>query len=424
MKIVINTFGTRGDIQPYIALSLGLQKAGHSVRIVTHKIFEEFVRKYDLDFHPLDLDPREVLINQALTELGNNTVRITRWMKDQFRPVLREIFETTLVTNQDAELILNSGLSFAGWHVAEKYNIPSLAAFLWPMTPSRHLVGAVGKIPPSWLPFRGVINYYTTKLFNQLFYNLILPSVNEYRKEILELPPIKSRDYWKMDAPQSATSIIYGYSPTVVSKPPDWSDHQQITGYWFLDSTEGFKPEKSLLDFLADGHPPVYVGFGSMVDHERDKLTQIVINALRESNHRGVLLGGWGALGSGTLPDSVLRVDAVPHDWLFPRMAALVHHGGAGTTAAGLRAGVPSVIVPSFGDQFFWGWQVQKLGVGPKPIPRKRLTVEKLARAIQQVVNDSGTKTKASQVGQKIRSEKGTNVAVEMIERFARDGHL
>jgi sterol 3beta-glucosyltransferase len=422
MNITVNTFGTRGDIQPYIALSLGLQQSGHSVRIFTHKIFETFVSKYDLDFYPLDLDPREVLLNQALAELGNNTIRITRWMKNNFRPVLREIFEATLVANQDTKLMLNSGLSLAGWHVAEKRHIPSLAAFLWPMTPSRHLMGAIGKMPPGWLPFKGLVNYYTTKLFNQLFYNLMLPSVNECRKEILGLAPIKARDYWELDSPQSATSIIYGYSPSVVPKPPDWSDRQQISGYWFLDSAEGYQPEKSLLDFLSDGPPPVYIGFGSMVDHERDELTQIVLDALSASNHRGVLLGGWGALGSGTLPDSVLHVDAVPHDWLFPRMAAVVHHGGAGTIAAGLRAGVPSVIVPSFGDQFFWGWQVHKLGVGSEPIPRKRLTVDKLVRAIRQVVTDDNIKTKASQVGQKIRSEKGVDVAVGMIERFARDG--
>src|SRR3989304_1409085 len=169
MKITINTFGTRGDIQPYIALGLGLQQAGHSVRIVTHQIFESFVGAYGLDFYPREVDPREVLISQNLAELGNNTVRITRWLQEKFRPVLREIFEATLAANRDAELMLNSGLSFAGWHVVEKLYIPSMAAFLWPMTPSRHLFGAIGKIPPAWLPFRGVVNYYTTKLFNQLF---------------------------------------------------------------------------------------------------------------------------------------------------------------------------------------------------------------------------------------------------------------
>lgn len=424
MKITINTFGTRGDIQPYIALSLGLRQAGHSVRILTHQIFEPFVKEYDLDFYPLDLDPREVLINQALSDLGNNTIRITRWMKENFKPVLREIFEVTLAANQDTELMLNSGLSFAGWHVAEKLSIPSLATFLWPMTPSRHFLGAIGKIPPTWLPFRGVINYYTTKLFNQLFYNLMLPPVNECRKEVLSLRPMKAREYWSLDSPQSATSIIYGYSSIVVPKPPDWSNNQQISGYWFLDTSEGYEPETTLLEFLEKGSPPVYIGFGSMVDHEQEEITQIVVNALQESNQHGILSGGWGALGSGHLPDSILRVDSVPHDWLFPRMAAVIHHGGAGTTAAGLRAGVPSVVVPSFGDQFFWGWRVQELGVGPKSIPRKKLTTAKLARAIQQAVNDDVIKSKAAQIGQQIRSENGVGTAVQLIETFARDGYL
>jgi sterol 3beta-glucosyltransferase len=424
MKITINTFGTRGDIQPYIALSLGLQQSGHSVRIFTHQIFAAFIKKYGLDFYPLNLDPRKVLINQALAELGNNTVRISRWMEKNFKPVLREIFKATLVANQDSELMVNSALSLAGWHVAEKLNIPSLAAFLWPMTPSRHLMGAIGKMPPAWLPFTGVVNYYTTKLFNQLFYNLMLPSVNHCRKEILNLSPLKARQYWMLDTPQSNTSIIYGYSPAVVPKPPDWSNNQQITGYWFLNSQDGYQPENPLLDFLSEGPPPVYIGFGSLVDHEPEEITRLVIDALRECNHRGIILAGWGALGLGQLPDSILHIQDVPHDWLFPRMAALVHHGGAGTTAAGLRAGVPGVIIPSFGDQFFWGSQLQKLGIGVKPIPRKKLTLNKLVSAIQQVVNDDGIKKNAGQLGQKICSEEGVFMAVTMIERFARLGHL
>jgi sterol 3beta-glucosyltransferase len=218
--------------------------------------------------------------------------------------------------------------------------------------------------------------------------------------------------------------MIYGSSSSIVPKPPDWGDHQQIIGYWFLDSAEGYQPEDTLLDFLSDGSPPVYFGFGSMVDHEQDELTRIVLNALNESNQRGVLLGGWSGFSSGTFPDNVMQASAVPHDWLFPRIAAVIHHGGAGTTAAGLRAGVPSVIVPSFEDPYFWGWQVHKLGVGSEPIPRKKLTVGKLARVVQQVVNDDNIKTKASQVGQIISSENGVDVAIGMIERFARDGHL
>ena len=424
MIITVNTFGTRGDIQPYIALSLGLQQAGHSIRILTHQIFEAFVNEYGLDVYPLQLDPQQVLINQTLSELGNNTIRINRWMEENFKSALQDIFTATLNANRGADLMLNSGLSFAGWHVAEKLNIPAIATYLWPVTPSRHFPAASGKIPPKWLPFRGCVNYLSTKLSNQLFFNLLLSSVNRCREDILDLKPLTSGDYWSLDSPGSPTPLIYGYSPVAVPKPPDWSNNQQISGYWFLDTAKDYQPEKTLLVFLADGPPPVYIGFGSMVDHEREKITQIVINALRETNQRGILLGGWSRLGSGDLPDSIFRMDAVPHDWLFPRMAAVVHHGGAGTTAAGLRAGVPSVIVPTFGDQFFWGWRVHELGVGPKPIPRNKLTVANLTSAIQQAIFDENIKNKTLLISQQIRAENGVEIAVSMIEGFVKNGHL
>jgi sterol 3beta-glucosyltransferase len=422
VKITVNTLGTRGDIQPYIALSLGLRQAGHAVRIVTHHIFESFVKDYGLDFYPLYLDPRQVLINQALSELGNNTFRINRWMKDNFKPALRDIFETTLGANRDAELMLNTGLSFAGWHVAEKLDIPALAAYLWPVTPSRYLPAATGVIPPAWLPFKGAFYYLSTKLSNQLFFNLMLPGVNQCRGEILDLRPMTAREYWPLDSARSATSLIYGFSAAVIPKPPDWTDNQQVSGYWFLDTANGYQPPTRLLDFLENGPPPVYVGFGSLVDHQKEAIDHILVHALRETGQRGILLGGWSDLGSGDLPDSILRVDAVPHDWLFPRMAAVVHHGGAGTTAAGLRAGVPSVVVPSFGDQFFWGWRVRALGAGPKPIPRNKLTAAKLASAIQQAVGDQAIRRNAAQLSRQIRAEDGVGSAVRLIEAFARQG--
>jgi len=424
VKITVNTLGTRGDIQPYIALSLGLQQAGHAVTILTHQIFETFVRDYGLDVHPLQLDPRQVLVNQALSELGNNTVRINRWMEENFKASLHDLFIETLNANRGADLILNSGLSFAGWHVAEKLNIPAVATYLWPVTPSRHFPAATGQIPPRWLPFRGTVNYLLTKLFNQMFFNLLLSSVNQCRKDILDLTPLTWRDYWSLDSPASPTPLIYGYSPVVVPRPPDWSGNQHISGYWFLDARKDYQPESSLLDFLAAGPPPVYIGFGSMVDHERDKITRIVIETLKETNQRGILLGGWSRLGSGDLPDFIYHIESVPHDWLFPRMAAVVHHGGAGTTAAGLRAGIPSVVVPTFGDQFFWGLRVHDLRAGPEPIPRNKLSVANLSRAVRQAVNSEEIKTNASRVGLIIRAENGVENAVHMIENFIRTGHL
>jgi sterol 3beta-glucosyltransferase len=424
MKITINTFGTRGDIQPYIALGKGLKQAGHAVCIFTHQIFESFVREHGLGFYPLQLDPRQVLINQAVSELGNNVVRMHRWLEKNFKLELEDLFIATLDANRDADVMLNTGLSFAGWHVAEKLGIPAIATYLWPATPSRYIPPTLGKAPQDWLPFKGTINYWSTKLSNQMFFGLLRSAVDQCRKDILDLRPMKFREYWSLDSPESSVPIVYGYSPVVIPKPPDWGPRQQVSGYWFLESEKDYEPDESLRGFLASGPPPIYIGFGSMVEHEREEIIQIVVEALSEINQRGILLSGWSALESRDLPDSILVIKAAPHDWLFPQTAAVVHHGGAGTTAAGLYAGKPSVVVPSFGDQFFWGWRVNELGVGPKPIHRNKLTVDKLAEAINQAVKDDAIRNNAIRIGQQIRAENGVESAVRMIETFVRYGHF
>jgi sterol 3beta-glucosyltransferase len=228
-----------------------------------------------------------------------------------------------------------------------------MAAYLQPMTPTRAYPGMSSFILPAWLPFRGLYNLLSTKLTNQSFFIMTRHLTNACRMKILGLPPYSTAYYWGLDRASAPVSILYGYSPSIIPKPPDWGDHQQITGYWFLEEAKNYKPPVELAAFLDSGPPPVYVGFGSMVDHQRAEITRIIIQALEQAGQRAILLGGWSELSSRELPASILHIDSVPHDWLFPRMAALVHHGGAGTTAAGLRAGVPSVIVPFTADQPF-----------------------------------------------------------------------
>ena len=421
MKITINTIGTRGDIQPYVAIGQGLQRAGHSVSIFSHEIYSSFVKENGLDFHPLDVDPRQVLLNQVISELGNNMIRIMSWLEKNFSPVLRDAFKATLEANRDADVMLNSGLFFVGWHVAEKLNKLAIAAYLWPAIPSRHISSTLGHKPPDWLPFKGLINYSATKLSNQMFFNLLRRSVNQCRQDVLQLAPLSRRDYWRMDSPQSTTPFVYGYSPTVLPKPPDWGENQQVAGYWFLDTGTDYQPDRILSEFLTNGSPPIYFGFGSMVEHEQEEIIQIVIKALEKMDQRGILLSGWSKFGSIDSPDRVLGIETVPHDWLFPQMAAVVHHGGAGTTAAGLRAGVPTVVVPSFGDQFFWGERVYELGVGSKPIPRKELTADKLASAIEQVLKSNAVRESVIDVSRSIQAENGIETAIKIIEKFAKD---
>jgi UDP:flavonoid glycosyltransferase YjiC (YdhE family) len=201
----------------------------------------------------------------------------------------------------------------------------------------------------------------------------------------------------------------------VIAPPPDWNDNIHVTGYWFLDSAEDWTAPSALTDFLESGPPPVYIGFGSMGNRKPAETTDLVLDALRRIDQRAILLSGWGGLHETDLPDSVFMIDSVPHSWLFSRVAAIVHHGGAGTTAAALRSGSPSVIVPFFGDQPFWGRRVAELGVGPSPIPRQKLTAERLARAIRQALTDNEMRQRAAQLGSRIRLEDGIARAAAVI---------
>jgi UDP:flavonoid glycosyltransferase YjiC (YdhE family) len=217
---------------------------------------------------------------------------------------------------------------------------------------------------------------------------------------------------------ERASRFFYGFSEFVVPRPRDWPDWHYITGYWFLDGTDDWAPPVGLIDFLSSGPKPIYVGFGSMSGRTARELAGLAIEAVTLAKQRAVLLGGWAELPERDLPDHIYAIESAPHDWLFPRMAAVVHHGGAGTTAAGLRAGVPSVIAAFFADQPYWGRRVHALGVGPKPILRKELTPQRLAEAIAQAVTEREMQRRASALGEKIRSEDGVARAVERVSKY------
>src|SRR5262249_31336952 len=191
--------------------------------------------------------------------------------------------------------------------------------------------------------------------------------VNEWRRELLHLPPLSGGPLARQ-LDDRRLPILYGYSPAVLPKPPDWDERTHVTGYWFLDHLPDWRPPEGLVDFLRVGPPPVSVGFGSMRSQHPEAVTELVVEALARAGQRGILLTGWGGLRGIDRPERVFTVEAVPHDWLFPQVRAAVHHGGAGTAAAALRAGIPSVVVPFFGDQSFWGRRVAALGAGTKPI--------------------------------------------------------
>jgi UDP:flavonoid glycosyltransferase YjiC (YdhE family) len=212
---------------------------------------------------------------------------------------------------------------------------------------------------------------------------------------------------------------MFGFSPHVVPPPDDWGDDAYVTGYWFLDEHPDWQPPADLARFLGDGEPPIYVGFGSMPSADPQATHDLILAALRQAGLRAVIGGGWGGVKPTSAPDFAYFVDHAPHEWLFERVAGVVHHGGAGTTAAGLRAGKPTMIIPHLGDQPYWGRRVHELGVGVKPIPRQKLTVEKLAIGIRSLVTDATLQANAARLGEQIRAERGVENAVRLIEEIA-----
>ena len=414
MRIVIIAPGTRGDVQPYIALGKGLQSAGHTIRLVSHSNFESLVASYGLEFWSFGNDVKDAVENsdmQALTEKGNFLLLLAKMAKEAQREALR-FAEGGLRAAQGMEIVL-AGLGglFIGIAIAEKLDIPLVQAYVVPFSPTREMSSVLTPKLPS------VLNRVSHQLTRQLMWQGFRSADTIARKKVLNIPaapllgPYDSKSTHNMP-------ILYGFSPSVIPAPSDWNDQTHITGFWFVDEADDWQPPAALLDFLQAGPAPIYIGFGSMSSRAPEQTADLIIQALKLTNQRAILLSGWGGLQKANIPDSIFMIDAIPHSWLFPRVSAVVHHGGASTTAAGLKAGVPSVIIPFFGDQPFWGQRVAELGVGSKPIPRKKLTAERLANAIQEVVTNEDMRQRAAKLGKQIQTENGIESAVEIFNEL------
>jgi sterol 3beta-glucosyltransferase len=256
---------------------------------------------------------------------------------------------------------------------------------------------------------------FLNKLSYTLFFQAaLLPYrglINNWRKEKLGLPAFRD----ELTLHGQAVPKLYAYSSHVVPVPSDWDGSSIVTGYWFLDSSSDWEPPTDLVAFLSQGAVPIYIGFGSMAPQDSRTTTKLVMEAIQQSGQRAILATGWGGLSVSETPSNIYILNSAPHDWLFPQCAAVVHHGGAGTTAAGLKAGKPTIICPFIGDQPFWGKRIYELGVGSPPIPQKQLTAEKLERAIREMMADSQVHQRAEELGKKIRVENGVSQAVEFI---------
>jgi len=329
----------------------------------------------------------------------------------EFFPLFRQDCERAAV-GTDAVVYSNIA-SLGGAFLFAPKELPGCAAFLQPTLPTREIENFAFPGLPRLFPGRGAYNKATYHTFGLITWQSIFKRILKdlgVRMTMVEFVR-RSRNFF------ANVPMLYGFSPTVVPKPRDWPDNAFVTGYWFLKRHPSWKPPQDLEQFLSSGKPPVYIGFGSMRAQSPEALTELVMEAVHLSGQRAVIHSGWAGLGGRKLPAAIKVIGQVPHCWLFPRMAALVHHGGSGTTASGLRAGKPAVVVPFIADQPFWGRRVCALGAGPKPIPVTQLTAKRLAAAIHEAVNNPKMRAAAAELGRRIRQEDGVGVAVRIFEQ-------
>ncbi|XP_009124554.1 sterol 3-beta-glucosyltransferase UGT80A2 isoform X1 [Brassica rapa] len=412
MQIVMLIVGTRGDVQPFVAIAKRLQEYGHRVRLATHANFKEFVLTAGLEFYPLGGDPKvlaEYMVkNKGFLPSGPSEIQIQRkQMKDIINSLLPACKEPDPDSGNSfkADAIIANPPAYGHTHVAEALRIPIHVFFTMPWTPTSEFPHPLSRVKQ---PAGYRLSYH---IVDSLIWLGIRDMIKDLRKKKLKLRPVS----YLSGTQGSGSNIPHGYmwSPNLVPKPKDWGPQIDVVGFCFLDLASNYEPPAELVEWLEAGDKPIYIGFGSLPVQEPEKMTEIIVEALQRTKQRGIINKGWGGLGNLKEPkDFVYLLDNVPHDWLFPRCKAVVHHGGAGTTAAGLKAACPTTIVPFFGDQPFWGERVHARGVGPAPIPVDEFSLHKLEDAINFML-DEKVKSSAETLANEMKDEDGVAGAVK-----------
>lgn len=399
--------GTRGDVQPYVALGLGLRAAGHDVRIATSADGTGFARERGLDAVPVTEGAARWMDWLAAAPSRTRPDRLLRALRPRagaLEAALAGLVREAWRAARGSDLLLSSATGFwAGQPIAGALGVPHVAAFIQPWHPT-------SAFPNLYWPELSAAPAWARSSYNRATHLLTLWGLRRLfgraRRRALEatLGAAGTARYG------SDPLTLYGFSPSWIAPPADWSERAVVTGFWFLRDGAGWRPPPELAAFLATGPPPVYVGFGSLAG-VRPRLVQLAVEALARAGLRG-LVAGFGELQGG-----MMRIGDAPHDWLFERVAAVVHHGGAGTAAAALRAGRPSVAVPFLHDHAFFARRLCASGVAPPPVPAARVTAALLQAAIERAAADRGMAARAARLGEEVAAEDGVGRAVELIER-------
>ncbi|MET3988090.1 glycosyltransferase [Streptomyces sp. PvR034] len=401
MQVTLVVTGSRGDVQPFIALGTTLMSRGHSVVLATHGDFEKLVRESGLDFAELPGSPKDFLAHPALTEAlqqGASLFTAARKVPRQTQEHIRLLASRIEEACKGADLVVNSVLSRILFE--DNGTSPWASLTWWPLNPT-------GQWPAMIVPQPRFGRRYN-RLTHRMAGLLDWISIRGYRKEA-DLPALPfGAPYRELgrDVP-----LLCPVTREMFTEPSDWPALSRFTGYWFWD--RDWSPSPELVDFVESGDAPVSLSFGSIWPvHQPEKTLEKVLGVVRSHGRRLVLVGG----GPDDVPDDVFRVDDVHYPWLFPRSSVVIHHGGCNTTGEALRSGTPQVVVPTFADSPFWAAQVHRMGVSPAPIPFSKFTAERLDEALGKALTDQGMARRAASVGEAVRAEKGTEAAVDILE--------
>lgn len=410
MRVLLFGFGSRGDVQPFVALGQGLKAAGYEVAVAAGINFRSFVEGSGLAYEPIHVDVERVMNEDIGKEwLGNSSQNPRAELANMRRmteAIAEEVADDLLACTPRADVFISGLLTVESLdtiaRVQKKVHIQGLLA---PFAPTADGAAGLQAIFPR--SYNLLNRWFGYAIEAMLFTALRKPS--DMVRQRLGLPPVTRRNFIKS---WNQTPTLLGVSPSIMPPPRDWPNHIYTTGYWFLP-VPAYEPPQALQDFLAAGEPPVYIGFGSMSSRDPEGTIRLIIEALGQTKQRGIIYSGWAGLRTTDLPSNIYILDGAPHDWLFPKMAAVVHHGGAGTTAAALRAGVPSSVVAHIGDQWFWGRRLYEMGVGAAPMRRHEMTVERLTTTLKILTTDAHIRQRAAKMGERIRAEDGVGNAVK-----------
>ncbi len=413
MRITMICIGSTGDVRPYIVMGRELKRRGHDVKIAAFDTFEQAILKEGMRFQPICGDVREFMSN--IMKPGANGVTFLKQVRDTLKDVIDPFLTDLEAACDDAEAVIATFFGQIVQSIAEVRHIPFIQTHYYPMDRNKTapIAAAPGqRVGKAWNNATYPIGYLLISMLEKYY-------LSDWRKEHGMTPrKLEAKPSYELNG--HIVPVLYAMSPLLMPRPVDWGANIHMTGFWLDDQAAlDYEPDPALQAFLDAGEPPVYIGFGSMVSGDMGETLNIVLDAVRRSGVRAILSTGWGDV---EIPqsDDVFVAGFVPHDWLFSKVKAVVHHGGAGTTAAGILAGKPTLIIPFGGDQPFWGDRVRQLGVGPKPISRDRLTARKLSKAITQLVETKSYQVAARELGHRMRNEDGEVLAVDVIEHELR----